>query len=125
GCPGGSWSTPEFGIRAAEEVACGFVVSGRFVVRKPDQSGRAGRPKTGRGVGAMPQLVEGVASGKRNGEVVQRSKGFRFHPAGGWRGRVRSLLRDPGRRLQDACRRRAVGVRHRPWTEGTPGRERP
>jgi cold shock protein len=68
------------GFSAAEEVACGFVVSGGFVLRRPDQSGLGQAPDPdGRGVGAVPQIVEGVCN-VANGTVkwFNEAKGFGF-----------------------------------------------
>src|SRR5215203_3577094 len=62
--------------------------------------------------GAVPSRFDGDSSGRkpcnkehRSGfryrEVVQRGEGFRLYLPGRRRGRVRSLLDDPGKRLQD------------------------
>lgn len=67
------------GFSAAEEVACGFVVSGGFVLRRPDQSGRVQAPDSRRSVGAVPRIVEGVCN-VANGTVkwFNEAKGFGF-----------------------------------------------
>src|SRR5258705_13803625 len=87
-------------------------------------AGRAADGGSGRGRLA-PVSRRSFVRGNWNREVVQRSEGLWVHSAGGWRGRLRSLLGDYGRGLQDARGRRAAGVRHRPRTEGSAGGQRP
>src|SRR6266705_4082112 len=65
--------------------------------------------RKGRQVGADSPVRKESHSGCRKREVVQRVEGFRIHPARGWRGRVRSLLGDLRRGLQDAGGGRASG----------------
>jgi len=47
---------------------------------------------------------EDSRDGNRYREVVQRREGLRLHHAGGWRGRLRALQRDPGAGLQEPRR---------------------
>ena len=94
--------------------------------RKPDQSGRAKRrPTKAVAGGAKPPTVgefcpwqlEPVSSTKRRAlgsfsKRVARTSSF-------------TTRRSWARASRDAGRRRALGVRHRPWTERSAGGERP
>src|SRR5262249_49898229 len=94
--------------------------------RSHGQGDRAQPPRSG-GIRAGPVVPwnEGVGSGQRYREVVQRGERLRLHLPGRGRGRVRPLLRDPSRWLQDLGRRRQGGVRRHPRPQGAAGVERP